>query len=77
MVKLTYKGKVPYSLNTGLSFRRINKGDTIEVTDAYAKVLLANHPKDWVKAGKTPKAPKPKPASETPKSKRKKGGKNA
>lgn len=77
MVKLTYKGKVPYSLNTGLSFRQINKGDTIEVTDAYAAVLLKNHPKDWVKAGKGTKTPKPKPASETHESKRKKGGKNA
>lgn len=77
MVKLTRKGKEPYSLNTGLSFRRINKGDTIEVTDAYAEVLLENHPKDWVKTGKTTKAPKTEPASKTPKSKRKKGGKNA
>lgn len=75
MVKLIRTGEEPYSLNTGLSFRHINKGDTIEVTDAYAAVLLKNHPADWKKAGKTTKASKPEPASKKPKSTRKKGGK--
>lgn len=72
--KLTYKGKKPYSLNTGFSFKQINKGDVIEVTNRFAEVLLANHPKDWAKGGKT----KTKPVSTKPKkATRKKGGKNA